>query len=570
MKIRIKVKTLIMLVIAFATVFGVIIPGLFLYGVGEIEDNKKAAGLYEFYVNMPIVSFRDMALYKMAKSLVPYMDTYDIFMFGRGSSGDLITREDAEKAIECYERILNKYKNSLYYVDAYKNLLDIYVGMGNGDKVQELIDWGRNSTREEIVYTSHLYEAFNHMANREYDEAMEIVEKCILEGIEDRGLYELKGIIYIFQEEYDLAEKAFEETRDNGFIHENSRYLFGSIRKVYNSYWINSFIRRYAGDNTITGRVTVNGKGIPYVQIYIHTKSQYGTYSPEDELYIAITDFNGGFETIGLKEGEYEIGIGVSQPLAYDLVYRERNEKMLQVKGDTTYNFEFTQPMEIINPKGEFALKDNTFHLKWERVEGAEYYEVHAVCFEKPYDMSGSNMTYAIPDEKGEYEIKDTEANIDIGVVNSYPTSVFLLDDDSEESIISPNGILGTFYPGIKVPIIVKAYDAEGNILNSTLPLMSNYEDMTIVKVENRELSEGERLIANLKYEEAINYYEDILKSDDKNVEALTYLSRLYAEGWKKGTENLDKAKEYAERLYSITGDNNVLNRLNYILERKK
>ena len=87
MKIRIKVKTLIMLVIAFALVFGVIIPGLFLYGVGEIEDNKKAAGLYEFYVNMPIVSFRDIALYKMAKSLVPYMDTYDILCLGEETVG---------------------------------------------------------------------------------------------------------------------------------------------------------------------------------------------------------------------------------------------------------------------------------------------------------------------------------------------------------------------------------------------------------------------------------------------------------------------------------------------------
>jgi len=569
MKIRIKVKTLIMLVIAFALVFGVIIPGLFLYGVGEIEDNKKAAGLYEFYVNMPIVSFRDIALYKMAKSLVPYMDTYDIFMFGRGSSGDLITREDAEKAIECYERILNKYKNSLYYVDAYKNLLDIYVGMGNGDKVQELIDWGRNSSREEIVYTSHLYTAFNHMANRKYDEAMDIVEKCILEGIEDRRLYELKGIIYIFQEEYDLAEQAFEEIRDKYFIHENSRYLFGSIRKVYNSYWINSFIRRYAGDNTIKGRVTVNGKGIPYVQIYIHTKSQYGTYSPDNELYIAITDFNGGFETIGLKEGEYEIGIGVSQPLAYDLVYRERNERMLQVKGDTTYNFEFTEPMEIISPKGEFALKDSTFHLKWERIEGAEYYEVHAVSFDNPYDMSGSSIIYAIPDEKGEYEIPDTEANIDIDVVNFYSSAVFYSGED-EERIINPGGILGTFYPGIRVPIIVKAYDAEGNILNSTLPLVSDYEDMTIVKVENRELSEGERLIANMEYEEAISYYEDILERDDKNTEALTYLSRLYAEGWRKGTESLDKAREYAERLYSITGDDKVLIRINNVSEKRR
>lgn len=569
MKIRMKVKTLIILIIVILIGVGYIVPEIFLYGVEKIEENEKAAKLYTSYLNMPFATLKDRALYNMGKSLAPYIGTYDLFMLGRGSSGELVTHKDIEKAIESYEEILNEYENSPYYVEAYKNLLDLYIGMGNVEKVQELIDWGKNSSKEEIVYTSHLYTAFNHMVKREYDEAMEIVEGYISKEVEDRKLYALKGYIHFLQEEYTLAEKAFEATRTKTYIHDREGKLFGNIRDVYDGHWINSFIRRYTGDNTIRGRVTVNGKGIPYAQIYIHSKSQYGTYSPGREIFIAITDFNGEFETVGLKEGEYEIGVGVSQPLAYNMVFKEKNERMLELNGDITYNFEFTEPMDIISPKGEFILKDNSFQLKWEKIEGADYYKVFAVAFEEPASMSGSSTSYAIPNEKGEYEIKGTDTTIDINVVNSYPIAVFFSGDDPDESLISPNGILGTFYPNVKVPIIVKAFDREGNLLNSTLPLMSNYEDITVVKVENRDLSEGERLIVNMEYEEAIEYYEEVLEDDSENIEALTYLSRIYADGWKIGGHDLDKAKEYAEMLYDITGDEKVFIRLNHALERE-
>lgn len=562
MKIRMKVKTLIVLIIVFIIGFGFIAPEIFLYGIEQIEEKEKAASLYKAYLNMPLAISRDRALYRLARSLVPHIGTYDLFMFGRGSSGDLISHEDIDKAIECYEEILDKYENSPYYVSSYKNLMDIYIGMADHEKVQELIDWGRHSEDEEIVYTSCLYASFNHMVNREYDKALDLVEKYISEGVEDRRLYALKGHIYYLQEEYEEAARAFEAIGTKAYLHDDDSNLFGSVREVLNGYWINSFTRRYAGDKRIRGRVTVNGQPLPYAQIYIHSKSQYGTYSPDGELYIAITDFNGEFETIGLKDGEYEIGVGVSIPFAYNLVFKEKNERILNLTGDITYNFEFTEPMEIISPRGEFSLKGSIFTLKWERVEGADHYKVYAVAFDRPFDLSSGSITYAIPNEAGEYEIRETETIIDIDTVNYHPTAAFYSGDSRHEALISPNAILGTFYPGVRVPIIVKAFDKEGNLLNKSLPLISNYEDVTVVRVENRELTAGERLILNMEYEEAIEYYEALLEDDSTNIEALTYLSRIYAHGWMLGKHDLEKAREYAERLYRITGDDRVYIRL--------
>src|SRR5690606_5474242 len=150
----------------------------------------------------------------------------------------------------------------------------------------------------------------------------------------------------------------------------------------------------------------------------------------------------------------------------------------------------------------------------------------------RPFDLSSGSITYAIPNEAGEHEIRETETIIDIDTVNYHPTAAFYSGDSRHEALISLNAILGTCYPGISVLIIVKAFDKEFNLLNKSLPLISNYEDVTVVRVENRELTAGERLILNIEYEEAIEYYEALLEDDSTNIEALTYLSRIYAHGW--------------------------------------
>lgn len=231
-----KVKTLLILIIVLLIGVAFILPEAFLYGVEKIEEDDRAVSLYGYYLNMPFARSRDKALYKKAKALVSYIGTYDIFMGLRGSSGGLLTEEEMEKAIEAYEEILNKYEDSPYYVEAYKNLLDLYIGMGDVEKLEDLIDWGRDSSNEEIVYTSYLYTAFNHMVNREYHEALEIVGRYIGEGLEDGRLYALKGSIHFLQEEYEKAERVFENIEAMDYVHNRDGNLFGSLRNVYDGH----------------------------------------------------------------------------------------------------------------------------------------------------------------------------------------------------------------------------------------------------------------------------------------------------------------------------------------------
>lgn len=151
--------------------------------------------------------------------------------------------------------------------------------------------------------------------------------------------------------------------------------------------------------------------------------------------------------------------------------------------------------------------------------------------------------------------IYDTKATFDINILKNYVAGT---SHDGEERIITPYSILGSIRPNIDLPITVTAYDKNRNILGSSLPIKTYYENLPSIKVPG-ELSEGEKLILNGKHEEAIKYYEDILVKDPNNLEALKYLIKYYMMSWKMDNYDFDKAIIYADRYFKITGDNTFI-----------
>ncbi len=559
-KIRVKVKTVIIIIISFIIIFGYILPSAMLILAENIsyKDREKAIKLYHIYLNTFSFLKKDEALYNLANLILPSIDTYDILMGSRGGGYSPSTMKDVDRVIGYYEKILNKYKNSQYYNQVYKKLLDIYTGLGELDKAYELLDMGKASSNKELVYISDLYRAFYYFADGEYDKGLDIVNNYLNKGSGDIELYYLKGHIYFALEDYEKANELYELADERSRLDREKDNLFGNLKINDRSLWMKDIIK-YKGDYKIKGKATYNGKPIPFAQIYLRDILESGTYSSNWMNFVAITDFNGEFETVGFKEGTYEIGIGISKPLAYSMVYMDDIRRSFELHGDIVYDFQFASPMEMVNPKGEYILKNKEFTLTWEKVEGAEYYTIKATNFEDPLKMEGSNVVFSIPDKDGEYNIKEDNATLNLDILNSVPGTVFY---DGEDMIINPQGILGAFYPGSNVPVTINAYDKNSTLISSSLPLISFYDDVTIIKVRNRELTEGENLILQKKYEEAVDYYEAQIDNDENNLEALTYLSKLYTKGWKKNTIDPDKAAKYSFRLYDLTKDKNILESL--------
>lgn len=558
-KVRVKVKTLIKIIIGILFFIIFIVPSISME-LGNHYINKyrmnKAEKFYDYYIKYPFGLRKDEALYKRSKCLMNNYIRYFIFL-DQKQGGSVIDKDAVSKVVEINKRIIEDYPKSKYYSNAYRNILDTYIYSSNSKELKKWIAWGKEHDNEEIKRISILYDGYVYFVNRKYDEAERILTDYTM-GIRDLDYiyYFLKGHIAFAREDFEKVEGYYKEAQDIRWGTDFS--FFGTPVPYDRLYWL-SELKFFSGQNRIKGRVTVDGVGIPFIEVYI--QYTYEGISFPYNNFVAITDENGYFETIGIKDGEYNIGIGIGYPLLFDKVYLDKNIRSIKVDGDMEFNFEFTTPMRIISPKPGEIVEDNKFIVEWEEVEGADYYIVNSVAFENPEDKRNNIMTFWIKDENREYEIRDTKAVFDLDILNNEESLLGKILY-SGDKLINPYFIIGYFHRGMEIPIIVNAYDRNGNKLNSSIPLATYYENVPSIKIEYGDFTYGEKLILDEKYEEAISYYENLLKEDNNNIEALRYLSRIYMVNWDEGKKDIRKSVDYAIKLYDLTGETDLLKAL--------
>lgn len=555
MKIKLKMKHLILIALGTLIIIFIVIP----FATIEIADtlpwDKKdlAKGLYEKYINYPTGGRKGEAIFKKSQLLVEDLGRHTITLNGSGG-GASINMEEMEEVIEGYEVILKEYPDDEYYEKAYKNIMDSYIYLGSDSELENWIEWGR-SGEVNIREISKIYNAYRSYLNRDYNQSEKILETIDRENETIEKLYfNLKGDIAFNEEKYDLAREYYEKIEDSFGLEDRFIHRSSSIDRKF---WLKSatFLK---GENKISGRVTSDGEGMAFVEVYL--KKPHSGFMTGGENYIAITDSEGYYETPGVKSGEYDIGIGVATPLLYDKVYLRKNIEKRKIDVDENLNmdFQFVSPMEIIEPQNGTVVKDGKFKVKWKEVEGADYYSVFMIGFEDPEKMKGSSVTTVIEDENGKTDIKGTQAVFDLQKLRDSSRGGFIVNED----VASSTTILGYFFPGIEVPIIVNAYDREGNMLGSTMPKMSYYEDVPSVVIDDRELTEGEKLLQDMRYEEAISHYKQALKDDPRHLEALENLTKINSVNWKKDKKDIKASLEYAKEYYKYGGEKDVIYRI--------
>lgn len=555
-KVKMKVKNMIWLFIGLLFTVFVIIPFFNIVLANNLSNSRPeiAEKLYRINLKYPTRFMKDESLYKLSEEIMEGFGRYNIMMQAK-IGGEPLDYDDATEAIENYEKIIKNYPKSGYYINSYKRILDSYIYLGDGSNLDKWIEWGSSKDNIDINKMSDLYRSYTHFINREYDESDEILEGYSL-GNEnlDYIYYFLRGHIEFVQEDFDKALEYYEKASDIGWQHKTS--FLGNYVADRRNHWLQT-LRYNKGDNKIRGKVTAGGVGIPFVEVYLQYPNQ--GYSSNGGDFIAITDKNGYFETIGIKDGKYEIGIGIGMPIVFDKVYMEKGIYYIELEEDMEFNFEFTSPMKITRPGVGEIVKDNKFTVEWENIDGADYYNVLSIGFGDSMGMEGSSIRFHIEDENGRSKIKDNTAIFDLELLRGMGAGTMFSDEDMK---INPEAIVGYFYPGTESILVVNAYDKGGNLLNSSLPIISYYEGMASVKIENGELTEGEKIILSSNYEEAIEYYENILSKDKNNQEALKYLAKIHMVNWKKDKKEMDKAIDYGNRFYKLTENTEILEKI--------
>ena len=561
MKFKIKVKTLIAFILAALFIILIITPLINLEIANHLSNNNKsdkADAFYQNYINSPIKINKREGLYEYAGSLVKGFEKYKIKLNGWGG-GENTTPEDMERAIEIFEEVLltgdKKDYNDKYSLFSYSKLLDTSIATLDTDKLLYWIEWGRDKENKEIKYNSRLYQAYYYFVQRDYESSKVILDSLDEKDL-DRKYYLLMGDVNLHLGDREEAQKWYKKLEDSNYDINYNSYdsSFGGESSYIGEHEIKEYLDRLGEGYTIKGKISNNGKGLAFIEIYLN--EDIGVFSTGATIPDAITDENGEFETLPVKQGVYDIGIGLNTSQLYNKVFLRKDISLLELEGDIEFNFDFVSPFKIKAPRESIVMKEEEYlNISWDQIEGAEYYKVETVIFMNYKEKSGGSVTMPISDKVGEEKIEDNKIIFRLSDSNK---SIGIMSYQGDEEIINPTAIIGAFIPGGEHPIIVSAYDKDDNLLSSSLPLISNYEDMVSIEVEG-ELSEGEKLIMENKYEEAISLYESKLLEDPKDEKSLFYLARIYGLGWKKGAQDITKAIEYARVYDKEYGDYNLV-----------
>lgn len=556
MKIKVKIKTLILLTFLLILTFIWVIPTT-IHGIANLlQDNgsDKATFFYEKYASYPTTpKIEGNFLY--AKSLVKGFSKYAIFYNGWGG-GENTSPEDMEKSKNILQDIMKEtpYMNSekQYYIDSYKMLLEMAIATGDTEMLHNWISFGQKADDERLVYISDIYNGFLLHVNGDRDEAKDIVAKYELTALADVKLDILKAEITLFDGNYEEAKKMYENISRNNW-RELQDSNFGSTAYYDRDFWVDRVMKVFSSDNTIKGTVTYEGKPMPFVEIYVQAAD--GGFRTVGESYVGITDENGKFETLGLKYGVYNVGIGVEGSLLTNKVLQQKDKPYFEFDGNNgEINFEFRNILNIKEPSLNDKITGEEFTIVWEEVKGAVYYKVDIVTYSNPSEGVGAIFYTPAFDEYMQSKFTETQATFNTSLIKDEIGGMSI----GEDGLIGANAVLGAFVPGLEYPIVVKAYDENMNLITSSLPLRAYYDQIPSITVEGSH-SDGEKMILNQDYPEAIEYYENILNETPDDIEALRYLIKIYGIGWKNGEKNIERAIELGQRYTYISGSNRLL-----------
>jgi hypothetical protein len=565
-----KIKYFLLFAIILLCLFCFIIPvSLLSYGKKVQEKNTdKARNAYiSLLAFNPFSLGKDDALYRLASIILPdevQKNKYTIYNTGMSRNGQYINYEMVDKAEEYLKQIIARGEHGAYYADAYKKLFHLNIMCGRLGSANELIQNGIKSENPKIRDMSFKFNMLLSFAEKDYNKVLYIGNKLMGEKIADYDTYILMGDACYLDNKLTQAEEYYNTAKNlsqNGLIKSNERWVFETDNDAFSSLrLIEKAKKLFTGNGQIKGKVEVNDKAVPFAYVYLKNSidDEFNTTGMERETIYTLTDSKGNYEFNNLPDRTYSLGIGINSIYLTDSVYQSPRESYIFLKNNESvnYDFKFVPPLKIIEPLGLYETTENKVSISWDNVENAESYNISVVVFEKPNKLEGSNSRFVI--EEG---IKGTKHTLDFDKINSNLHG-FMID---QEGSVNPQAYTGPFYPGATVPVIIEAFDKNKNKLTSSVPVNVKYENSSLIKVSDKNINNGDKLLLEGSIDKAVLEYEKDLLNNPNDTHDLLVLSKIYSIGTKikhdtAGKEtsegrNPERAFELATRLYDITGE---------------
>ncbi|MGF7185205.1 tetratricopeptide (TPR) repeat protein [Desulfitispora alkaliphila] len=438
-----------------------------------------------------------------------------------------------------------------------------YVNSGKPDEAVAVVRdyYQRDDVR--IYNTDVAMDAARAMQINGYNpQGIEVLEYALEENenVIYPELFELAGDLYAFMGDKENARAYYEKTlrsyeeiekKDRELIDEGhpiTKSIHGERKEV-----IAKKMARLTDEpletGAVKGTITLSGEPLSDVQMMLQPLTQPNVYpvSSSDAIWV-VTDSQGQFTFEHISPSWYALGFVLDIDRVGDVVLEGGHfpQSKFDVEAGETYNWDFNlvETMKVVSPVNDVVIKEDTIEFSWEQFPDAAYYKLELGMY-----LGNGSSWRTIPEEH-----PSNRATLSIEELQSIETGV-----SYDEEGPTPESLFGyAIMPEGKYFWGVIAYDEEGNILSASRGYLK--EQNTDFSFGNTEMTEGDRLLLDRQYGEAIEAYGETLTEEPNNLHALRMLASMHRISISNDIADYpytdyNKAVQYFERLYELTGD---------------
>lgn len=492
------------------------------------------------------------------------MDNMRICDRGWGKSGGTVSIGSLENANEDYKLIKksNKKSDELGEYEIGVSILNWFGG--NSDKAIEILENVDYLENEKLKTTRNLNLAAMYIGLSRFEEA----EGLLIQDFKENDLYnyfkrDLLAYIYFLSGENNKFEEAISYNHNTLTLEgdsikgvkfdEDEKYrLRGSLNKEVAN--LTPYLRLFNGpqdifddikynkehygdkkktNNTLTGYVVHNGNPLRGMIVYLKSTKYKGISIGgfiDREIY-GITDENGRYEIKNIPNDNYNIGLyGSWHQLKGKQVKLKR--KNMTFTGNTNTN-EDVQVFDPIKLKEFRYVGNDKIKVSWENPsdDGFKY----SVNFGeiRDTDIGGEDIDLSYINS-----ISTEENSIEIDLIEYKKTSIGNIYSWGPD-LVEPYQVIEPLYHKGKYALRIDAHPLNEDYYypgNDNYGIYSNRR-FDAIDIEGVEWNEGDRLLLEKKYPEALKWFENKLKEDPNDIHSMKVLSVIYSKGY-KGKEN--------------------------------
>lgn len=273
--------------------------------------------------------------------------------------------------------------------------------------------------------------------------------------------------------------------------------------------------------NTVKGRIVYsNGTPVANAGVFLRANEDTGRSISKDERYQQITDEDGYFEFQGVLPGSYQITLGLDFDQIDGWTWPVDMDEWIDVgeKKTTTYDITLQKLIEIKSPVNQQQITDPSIHFAWEKVEGADYYQISLGA-----DIDSGSVSTVFKSY-----ITDNQINVPIEEIYDHPLGVIFPGDGL--STISPKSLLAFTNTNNRFSWTVEAYRADGELISRSNGYRLDEVTMgnlPFFYLKERNMTKADHLLLDKKLNKALAAYKSSYKKNPNDIHSLRMIVRL-------------------------------------------